>query len=73
VKTIERCDSHDHANRGKWIITRVHTPTGIPLSDELCPHFHSREQAREALRADKQRDQILAAREERMRKEGAAP
>jgi hypothetical protein len=62
MNTIKRCESHDHSNKGKWIITRTHEPTGIPLADELCPHYHTREQAREALRWERADEQVMAER-----------
>jgi len=46
---IYQCERAEGQHRGRWIIQTYH-PTGMPYADELCPHYPSREAAREAVR-----------------------
>ncbi len=44
------CESAEHY--GKWIVLAHHQPTGMPLADELCPHFHTITEARQAIKEE---------------------
>ena len=46
---IYPCERAAGEHRGRWIIQAYHA-TGNPYADELCPHYSSREAAREAVR-----------------------
>ena len=46
---IYPCERAAGEHRGRWIIQAYHA-TGNPYADELCPHYSSREAAREAAR-----------------------
>jgi hypothetical protein len=46
---IYRCERAAGEHRGRWIVQTYHA-TGMPYADELCPHYASREAAREAAR-----------------------
>ena len=46
---IYECECAPSEHRGGWFIQAYH-PTGIPYSDELCPHFQSIHEAKEAIR-----------------------
>ena len=43
---IIRCNWEEGRHRGEWYIQTYHSPTGMPWSDEECPHFDTIAQAR---------------------------
>ena len=47
--TIHRCERVPGEHRGRWIIQTYHQ-TGMAYADELCPHYQTRAEAREAAR-----------------------
>lgn len=54
--TIYPCESayagrEGSGHNGKWIIQSHHSPTGMPLADEICAHFWSLAEARERIDA----------------------
>ena len=49
VEFVRRCEWAAGQHRGKWIIQIYHGPTGNPWSDQECPHYQTKKDAREAL------------------------
>ena len=47
---IYPCERAAGEHRGRWIIQTYHQ-TGMPYADDLCPHYATRAEAREAARA----------------------
>lgn len=46
---IRDCAWADGEHNGKYVVQTYHAGTGMPWSDEECPHYWSLAQAREAI------------------------
>jgi hypothetical protein len=46
---VRRCEWAEGEHRGRWIVQTYHGPTGMPWSDQECPHYQTRAEARVAL------------------------
>ena len=46
---IYPCERVPGEHRGRWIVQTYHQ-TGMAYADELCPHYQTRAEAREAAR-----------------------
>ena len=49
---IYPCERVKGEHRGKWIVQRYHKPSGMPFTDELCPHFASLAELRAWIRCE---------------------
>ena len=47
---IVRCNWEEGRHRGEWYIQTYHSPTGMPWSDEECPHYATLAQARDYIK-----------------------
>lgn len=45
---IRDCERVKGEHSGRWIVQTYHS-TGLPFSDELCPHFSTLAQARDSI------------------------
>jgi hypothetical protein len=48
-KTIRPCEYPASYHRERWYVQAYHAPTGRPYADEVCPHFYTLTEAREAI------------------------
>ena len=46
---IYPCERVPGEHRGRWIVQTYH-PSGMAYADEICPHYQTRAEAREAAR-----------------------
>lgn len=44
---IYECERIKGEHAGNWIVQTYHSPTGMPWSDEECPHFPTLKAARD--------------------------
>lgn len=53
-ESIIECERVKGEHPGNWIVPARHRPTGLPYSDELCPHFHTLQDARDYINTYKE-------------------
>lgn len=43
------CERAAGEHHGRWVLVTYHRPTGMPWSDEQCPHYRTLEDATNAV------------------------
>ena len=53
---IRECERPRGMHSGRWLIQTYHEATGLPWSDELCPHYPTLAAAKAAVEAGEEED-----------------
>lgn len=42
---VRQCERIPGEHKGKWIVQTYHRATGLPMSDDCCPHYATKREA----------------------------